>query len=103
MVAAGTAVFQIPDAVVVRSLSRIQQSQNFPLIDVARVGSRHVHRIVQLDLRSPEMNILVAKIIAGEQPVLSHLPLDAQVPLVNVCGFGVLPQIVVSAVELEWR
>ena len=103
VVTTGAPVFQIADAVVVLSLVRIQQSQNFPLGDVTRVCSGHVDRIVQLDLRSPKVNILVAKIIRGEKPVLSNLVLNAQIPLVNVCRFGVLSQIVISAVELERR
>src|SRR5262245_40965671 len=90
VVTAGTAVFQIADTVVVRSFGGVQQRQDSPLGDIARVGAGRVDRVVLLNLRSPEMNGLVAKIVSGKQPVLSHLPLNAQVPLVDITGFGIL-------------
>src|SRR5205823_7255324 len=57
VVTAGTAVLQIADGVVIRSLTGIQQSQNFPLSDVTGVRSRLVHRVIHLDLRPPQVNI----------------------------------------------
>src|SRR5262249_10844290 len=100
VVTAGAAIFQIANSVVIRSLAWIQQRQDFPLSDVTRVRPGLIQRVIHLDLRSPQVNILVPQIIRGQQPVLSHLSLNAQVPLVNVCGFGVLPEIVIAAIEL---
>src|SRR4029078_6834472 len=78
MVVAGAAVFQIADAVVVLAFSRIDERQNLALSNVSRVGAGRVHRVVQLILRTPNVNGAASDVVARKRPVLSKLTLQTQ-------------------------